>query len=43
MRCLLHRVSEVDGGLEAIVRAKESFPAKLGACCRVSCRAKWRK
>ena len=31
---LVHRVSEVDQGLEAIVRAKESFPAKLGHVAR---------
>ena len=30
---LVHRVSEVDEGLEAIVRARESFPAKLGHRC----------
>jgi AcrR family transcriptional regulator len=31
---LVHRVSEVGQGLEAIVRAKESFPAKLGHVAR---------
>ena len=31
---LVHRVSEVGHGLEAIVRAKESFPAKLGHVAR---------
>ena len=31
---LVHRVSEVDQGLEAIVRTKESFPAKLGHVAR---------
>jgi AcrR family transcriptional regulator len=31
---LVHRVSEVDQGLESIVRAKESFPAKLGHVAR---------
>jgi TetR/AcrR family transcriptional regulator, cholesterol catabolism regulator len=31
---LVHRVSEVGQGLEAIVRVKESFPAKLGHVAR---------
>ena len=31
---LAHRVSEVDEGLAAIVRARESFPAKLGHVAR---------
>ena len=31
---LAHRVSEVDEGLGAIVRARESFPAKLGHVAR---------
>jgi len=31
---LVHRVSEVDRGLEAIVSAEESFPAKLGHLAR---------
>ena len=31
---LAHRVSEVDEGLAAIVRERESFPAKLGHVAR---------
>ena len=33
---LLQRTREVDEGLEAIVSAKESFPAEAGASCPVS-------